>query len=71
VKQDERVPQPPPPPPQSASLYAKRAQHFRTMALAASTADAAITLIRLAIHYERLAKEGSASPSPTDDQVPG
>ena len=47
---------------QSTSTQAhhmRRARYFRTMALTASTADVAITLVRLAVHYERLARQQS------------
>ena len=37
--------------------YGKRARYFHAMALSASTTDVAITLIRLAEHYERLARD--------------
>src|SRR3954470_16100941 len=47
-------------PPAEAAQHLKRARHFRTMAATASTTDAAITLIRLAVHYENLARERQA-----------
>jgi hypothetical protein len=61
---------------QSASttaLHARRARYFRTMALTASTADVAITLVRLALHYEQLATEnalGTASANVDDGGPP-
>jgi hypothetical protein len=45
----------------------RRARYFRTMALTASTADVAITLVRLAVHYERLAKQRWPAIAPNDD----
>ena len=39
----------------------KRARYFRAMALSASTTDVAITLIQLAEHYERLARNEAPS----------
>ena len=49
--------------------YGKRARYFHAMALSASTTDVAITLIRLAEHYERLARDdipnsGTANAAP-------
>ena len=61
---------------QSTSTQAhhmRRARYFRTMALTASTADVAITLVRLAVHYERLARLKSpaiTASSGTDENQP-
>jgi hypothetical protein len=55
---------------QSTSTHAhhmRRARYFRTMALTASTADVAITLVRLAVHYERLARQKSPAIAVTGD----
>ena len=55
---------------QSTSTHAhhmRRARYFRTMALTASTADVAVTLVRLAVHYERLAKQRSPAIPPNKD----
>jgi hypothetical protein len=48
-------------------LHMRRARYFRTMALTASTADVAITLVRLAVHYERLARQKSPAIAVTGD----
>lgn len=53
--------------------HMRRARYFRTMALTASTADVAITLVRLAVHYERLARQKSpatAVSGETDETQP-
>jgi hypothetical protein len=53
--------------------HMQRARYFRTMALTASTADVAITLVRLAVHYERLASQISpaiAVTGETDETQP-
>jgi hypothetical protein len=53
--------------------HMQRARYFRTMALTASTADVAITLVRLAVHYERLARQQSpaiAVTGETDETQP-
>jgi hypothetical protein len=47
--------------------HMRRARYFRTMALTASTADVAITLVRLAVHYERLARQKSPAIAVTGD----
>jgi hypothetical protein len=55
------------------ALHRRRARYFRAMALTVSTADVAITLVQLAVHYERLATEsslGSASADETDEAQP-
>jgi hypothetical protein len=61
--------QPPPPSVVLAAQHQKRAQYFRTMALTASTADVALTLVRLALHYERLAKEAALRPPSAEDSA--
>jgi hypothetical protein len=53
-------------PASTVALYMRRARYFRTMALTASTADLAITLVRLAIHYERLAAESAPGAASAD-----
>ena len=47
--------------------HLRRARYFRTMALTASTADVAITLVRLAVHYERLARQKSPAIAVTGE----
>ena len=50
----------------NVALHMRRARYFRTMALTASTADVAITLVRLALHYERLASDSAPGASAAD-----
>ena len=47
--------------------HMRRARYFRTMALTASTADVAVTLVRLAVHYKRLAMQKSPAIADTGD----
>ena len=47
--------------------HMRRARYFRTMALTASTADVAITMVRLVVHYERLAKQRSPAITASGD----
>lgn len=54
-------------PASSTEQHMRRARYFRTMALTASTADVAITLVQLAVHYERLAKESALGTTSTGD----
>jgi hypothetical protein len=54
-------------PASNAVQHLRRARYFRTMALTASTADVAVTLVRLAVHYERLAKQRSPAIPPNKD----
>jgi hypothetical protein len=49
--------------------HMRRARYFRTMALTASTADVAITLVRLAVHYERLARLKSPAIADGSDET--
>jgi hypothetical protein len=53
--------------PSTTVQHLRRARYFRTMALTASTADVAITLVQLAVHYERLAKQKSAAIALNND----
>ena len=50
--------------PTAAALYAERAKYLRTLARTASSTDVAVTLIQLAIHYERMARESQARHAP-------
>jgi hypothetical protein len=49
--------------------HMRRARYFRTMALTASTADVAVTLVRLAVHYEHLARQKSTAIAVTGDET--
>lgn len=48
----------------TAERYAERARYLRTLALTASTADVSITLVQLALHYERLSREQTMPQTP-------
>jgi hypothetical protein len=50
--------------PATAERHFVRAKYLRTLARAASSTDVAVTLIRLAVHYERLARESQGQPAP-------
>jgi hypothetical protein len=47
--------------PATADRHLRQAQYFRAMALNASTTDVALSLLRLAVHHERLVNELSAA----------
>ena len=51
----------------TAERYAKRARYLRALALTRSTADVSISLVQLALHYERLSREQTTlQPPPTE-----